>query len=190
MKIPNPYFENVPNYGNLSVEEVFYEDGYLILFVLKSEKGQRFLAYCCEIRNEQRWILSQVSNQDLIDLIHNKIAIYSVLTNASEHIVVVRNYATFTETFRQIPSHDLDELDLPAKEEFLDADPDDYKDYLQKLNNITRISLISYRRNILTLASYRTKTNLNNENISQNFKLQNGGEHLYGYHRTLKNACI
>ena len=190
MKIPNPYFKNIPGYGNLSVEEIFFEDYYLILFVLISEKGQRLLAYCCDVREEQRWILSPVSNQDVIDFVHNRIPIYDLLTKAYDHIVVVRDYATCKETFKFVSTIDLDELDLPAKEEFLDVDPDDYKDYIQKLRNITCISLISYRRSILTLASYHAKTNLNNENISQNFKSQNGGEHLYGYHCTLKNARL
>ena len=168
MKIPNPYFENVPNYGNLSVEEVFYEDGYLILFVLKSEKGQRFLAYCCEIRNEQRWILSQVSNQDLIDLIHNKVSVYNILTNTMEHIVVVRNYETRTESFKPILTHDLDELDLHAKEEFLDVDIEDYETYLSKLETTTPyITLVSY--SAIWTVSYHIQKSIQFINPSSSF---------------------
>lgn len=145
MKIPNPYFKNIPGYGNLSVEEIFFEDYYLILFVLISEKGQRLLAYCCDVREEQRWILSPVSNQDVIDFVHNRIPIYDLLTKASDHIVVVRDYATCKETFKFVSTIDLDELDLPAKEEFLDVDIEDYETYLSKLETTTPyITLVSY----------------------------------------------
>lgn len=157
MKIPNPYFENVPNYGNLSVEEVFYEDGYLILFILKSKDGQRFLAYCCEVRNEQRWILSQVSNQTIINLIYNKETIFTAIINSENHIVAVRNYTTRTDSFQTVSTPNLDPLDLPEKDEFLDVDCVEYSSYLETLNySCYKISDLSWTY-VLTVVPTFTK---------------------------------
>ena len=133
MNIPNPYFENVLEYGNLSVEEIFFEDFYLILFVLISKNNQRFLSDCCDIRNEQRWILSSISNDKLIALINNKITVYDAIITSTEHIIAIRDYQTRHDHFESITLDSLDILDLPAKEEFLDTDPDDYKEYISLL---------------------------------------------------------
>lgn len=142
MKIPNPYFTDVPKFGDLHVDEILLEDVYPILFTLKNEDGELFLCLCCEIRNEQRWILNPISNKNLIALLTNMLTIRKAFTDGAENkIVAVRDYSTEQDTFKIIPVQKLDPDDLPSEDELLDADDGEFNDYIERLESFNQANI-------------------------------------------------
>ena len=70
------YFENIPYIGDLALEHIFYEYGEPVLFVCRGTNNKRYLCSCCKL--SERWILSQVSEEELIQLIDDSISIRSL----------------------------------------------------------------------------------------------------------------
>lgn len=70
------YFENIPHIGDLALEHIFYEYGEPVLFVCRGTNNKRYLCSCCKL--SERWILSQVSEEELIQLIDDSISIRSL----------------------------------------------------------------------------------------------------------------
>lgn len=71
----NPYFSDVPDVGNLDMEEIMVRDICPIFFTLISKNGQRYISVCCELYGEQRWIVAPITNTGLIELLTNKLSI-------------------------------------------------------------------------------------------------------------------
>lgn len=133
MRMPEPYFENVLSYGNLSMEEILVEDIYPVLFVLKDSGQQRFLCVCCEIRDEQRWIINRITNSDMVAFLCNQITARELFEKGQSQIVAVRSYATKEEHFGETGKNKLDDRDLPRVGVYLDAEASEFSEYLQKL---------------------------------------------------------
>lgn len=132
MRIPEPYFCDALQYGNLSMEEILIEDTYPVLFVLKNEDRQRFICVCCDIRDEQRWILNPISIDNLIAFLDNKKTARQLFTDGTAQLVAVRNYATKEEGFT--PAYgQLEVKDLPNENVYLDACDDEVAEYRQEL---------------------------------------------------------
>ena len=71
MYIPNPYFKNVPQIGDMILDYVFVEDGYPILFTCIS--GDRlFLCLCRTLTPNQKWVISEINFSDLEKLIKKR----------------------------------------------------------------------------------------------------------------------
>lgn len=81
------YFENIPNIGNLDLEHIFYEYGEPILFVCIGSNDKRYLCSCCRL--SEKWILSQVSEEELIRLIDNSISIRSLFESRPQPPFIV-----------------------------------------------------------------------------------------------------
>ena len=86
------YFEgyySFPTFGKLTREHIFYQMGiYPILFVCKDEKKNRYLCSCCRLGEE--WIISQVSESALIDLIDDKVTIREIFENCDALRLMVK----------------------------------------------------------------------------------------------------
>lgn len=76
------YFENIPNIGDLTLEHIFYEYGEPILFVCRGTNHKRYLCSCCKL--SEKWILSQVSEEELIQLIDDSISIRSLFESCTK----------------------------------------------------------------------------------------------------------
>lgn len=142
MKIPNPYFIDVPKYGNLHVDEILLEDVYPILFTLKNENEKKlFICLCCEIRNEQRWILNPITVNNLIALLTNKITVREAFTDGKDiKIVAIRNYATECDSFKLVTANEFDADDLPNSGELLDTEDGEFDEYIKRLESLDEIN--------------------------------------------------
>ena len=116
------YFEGVPRLGDLYLEHVFTSfDNEPIIFVCSDENFNLFLCLCSEIRGTQRWILSSSTVQVLEDLIDHKIDLYSALKNLpDEYKYIIEMDIEGNETFRRVLFDDIDELDLPCQDTYLE----------------------------------------------------------------------
>ena len=80
MYIPRPYFENIPQIGDLTLDYIFIENGYPILFTCCKEE-KLYLCLCRTIYEEQKWIISEISYDILTQLIRNELTLYDALKN-------------------------------------------------------------------------------------------------------------
>lgn len=136
MKIPKPYFKNIPIYGDLEMDKIIIADFYPVLFILKDRIGNLFLALCCEIRKEQRWIVNKVSKNHLIKLLANEISAKELLISGThKKVVAMRNYDTRKESFDLILANEIDVDDLPSDCSYIDAEQDEFKEYIERIRN-------------------------------------------------------
>ena len=135
MRIPNPYFENVPVYGNLVMDEILVDYVYPLLSVLKDKSGHRYLCMCFDTRGAQQWIVAPISSSKLIKLKKNKLTLYDAFRLCEKIVILaVRNYETRTDSFQQLSPDDIPEEDLPPIGEYLDAEDDEWDAYIETIN--------------------------------------------------------
>ena len=138
MYIPNPYFSNIPQMGDLILDYVFVEDGYPILFVCKADENY-FLCICRTLRPEQKWVVSEILLDDLKKLIKGEIDIHDAfISNKRGRSCIVKWSASIIkEQYQVIPTLSLDLNEIPSKGIFLDED--ETGNYLEQLENRERV---------------------------------------------------
>lgn len=78
------YFNNIPKIGNLYLEYIFYECGEPILFICYGN-NKRYLCSCCKL--SEKWIVSEITKEEILYLIDNVITIRSLFE--SNHFTFV-----------------------------------------------------------------------------------------------------
>ena len=135
MKIPEPYFQNVPKYGNLSVEQVLVEYVYPLLSVLKDSAGSRFICMCFDTRGTQQWLIAPISPSNLIKLLTNRLTLKDSFVKDTDTVVYAfRNYETKTDSFLPMAPEKVPQEYLPEDSEYLDAEPDEWEAYIGRIN--------------------------------------------------------
>lgn len=140
MYIPNPYFKNIPQIGNLVLDYVFVEDGYPILFTCVAE-NKIFLCLCRTLTPEQKWILSEIKFLDLEKLIKNELSIKDAFKSYihGKSCIVKWNKNFSSETYEVIPTAYLRDNELPSSDIFLEDD--DAVIYLDQVRNRIQTSI-------------------------------------------------
>lgn len=67
------YFNDLPGIGSLCIEHIFYEYDEPILFVCLDSRNNRYLCSCSRIA--EQWIVGEITNQQLLDIIDKTLAI-------------------------------------------------------------------------------------------------------------------
>lgn len=122
MYIPNPYFKNVPEIGNLVLDYIFVENDCPILFTCKS-KDSLYLCLCRTNIGIQKWIISEISIYTLASVIHNRISIYGAFKKDDNKACIVtwqKGYAK--ESYTILRANEIKDEDLPDEDVFLDDD--------------------------------------------------------------------
>lgn len=134
MYIPNPYFSNVPQLGNLALDYVFIDDGYPILFTCRNEKSI-YLCICRTLTPEQKWIISEVDIEVLKKMVNREIPIcvaFKMLQKTS--VIATWNKNNPKELYKVFPTANLLDSDLPRSSFYLHEDyADDGMDYVDGL---------------------------------------------------------
>ena len=134
MYIPKPYFENIPQIGDLTLDYIFIENGYPILFTCYKEE-KLYLCLCRTIYKEQKWVISEINSNLLAKIIMNELSIHDALKNGIGRACIAHwNKENQQETFEVISSNQLDDSDLPDKTVFLD-DEGESQEYLETVKN-------------------------------------------------------
>lgn len=134
MKIPDPYFENVPLYGTMHMERVIIDYDYPLLSVLKDDEGKRYISICYSVMDAQRWIVVPISDKKLIRLLTNKIPIAAPYQESKSGIVIAtRNYSTRQDSFQIISAIDIPDNCLPDADELLNAESDEWTNYIMQI---------------------------------------------------------
>lgn len=99
MRIPNPFFKDIPTAGDLAVEQVLEEYQVLLLFVCTDENNRRYLCTCYNIHGRQEWFVAPITTGTLIDLLQDKITIHEALSSTDKDTFhVTLDYETRKET--------------------------------------------------------------------------------------------
>jgi len=137
MRIPEPYFKDVPGIGNLSMEKILEEYDYPLLSVLKDLSGARYLCMCYDTRGAQHWAVVKISVSHLIQLLSNRLELASAFLNYGQKTVFIRmDYRSREETHHFYDPKDVPLGCIPAKGEFLDAEPGDWDEYIKLLKHM------------------------------------------------------
>ena len=169
MYIPNPYFANIPQLGNLSLDYIFVEDGYPILFTCKNG-NKIYLCLCRSLNPVQKWVISEVSVNVLTQMANRSISIskaFKLLNMKS--CIALWSKANPVEQYSVFSTADLNESDLPEDTLFLDEDDvDDALDYVRSLERDMDLqaaleidSQITSEPNSIYAAQHEIKTYIN-----------------------------
>lgn len=141
MYIPNPYFSNVPSIGDLSLEYIFLENGYPVLFTCVSD-NRLYLCVCCDVYKEQRWLITPISTSGLLDVINGVRSVRSAFANETEvGCVAVWTKEDKQEKYSIIPCSDFANDDLPDDDLYLnELDDPDFIEYGEMVFNRDNVS--------------------------------------------------
>ncbi len=128
----NPFFTAVPDVGDLNLEEIIVDDICPIFFTLISEKGQRYISVCCELYEEQRWVVAPISSAGLIELLTNKLSMKDAFFTQNNEECIIAHWSKDNPVLRyeKAAPDELPEQDLPL-DEMLEAEDDEFAEYIQ-----------------------------------------------------------
>jgi hypothetical protein len=95
MNIPNPYFQGVPDVGDLEFKYCFYSLNRPMLFVCtdnnKRIDGSRnyYLCSCYELTKSIGWIIAKISKDLLLDMINNNVSLRDTFNQCTKKYVAV-----------------------------------------------------------------------------------------------------
>ncbi len=135
MRIPNPYFKNTPLYGDLRVEKIVVDYDYPLLMVLQDADDARYLCMCFDTRDSQQWLVSPITDDDLIALLRNEITLARAFRDPNtKKILASMDYDTRAESFQLLDAEEVPEEDYPDPKDYLDPDPGEFDDYILQID--------------------------------------------------------
>ncbi len=136
MNIPNPYFSNVPEIGNLSLDYVFAGQDCPIIFTCRDTKGNLYFCICVCMTKTQIWLLTKVSSERMVQYINNRISNNEMFLESKNKIFVLEwQPGMDTENCEITNSQDIEDDRLPPKKVYLDAYENEFDDYISVLFN-------------------------------------------------------
>lgn len=137
MKYPDPYFKDVPEIGNLSIEYVIVEEAYPLLFIAIDNDIKRYLCVCCDIREAQRWIINKLPDKEIRNLFLNQLSLKDAfLFGEWPKVLVSFDYKIRKDEYVVVNGNDIPQIDLPSEGENLDEELSDHISYILKLYDI------------------------------------------------------
>lgn len=129
------YFTNIPNIGDLDIEQVLVEDDFPIFFTLISKTQKRYICVCCEIYEEQRWIISPISKDILIKLLKDEITIHDAFITQDIEKCIIAHWSKENPVLRYdlVDTCDVPKDDLPLNEYLEDDNAIEYIEFLNEV---------------------------------------------------------
>lgn len=134
MKKNDVYFKNLDYLGDLNIDYIIFDYEYLVLFTCLDNKNNLYLCVCCDIRNEQRWIITTINEDTLINMLSDKITIRDAFViEKFDHYLVKYYGPNKPEECIKVFVSDIPTEDLPMEEEFIEADEGEFDQYIEVL---------------------------------------------------------
>lgn len=120
----------IPDFQNIILDIILFESKYPVLFTCKNEKDI-YLFICCLANTERiKWIGTQTSYDNLIELLENRITIRDAFLNVSENKIVI-DYDGINIDYSLKKGSDIPEKFLPTEGEYMDAEEDEYAEEIE-----------------------------------------------------------
>ena len=162
MKIPKPYFRNIPLIGDLDVDFIIFQADYPVLFTCKDICDNIYLCVCCEVREQQRWIVSPIKSSTIVGMLENKITLYDAFKFGNgKRYIITWEFESKVEDVKVVDFSDIDLLDLPVQGEYFEAEEHEFDDYIEKLEqseSLCKNSIISEQTIEYIMSSQKRKT--------------------------------
>lgn len=139
MKIPKPYFKDVGEIGDLDMDYIFFEDTYPIFFVCSDKKDKKYICMCCDIVNEQRWIVAPIRQNDIINMLRNRITLRELFIKRKGKRFII-TWDGEIETNKEVEIEEICSCDLPKVGEFYDGEEEELCDYVNYIKSKKEIS--------------------------------------------------
>lgn len=115
-----------------------------IVFVASDEKRKNYLCHCSEFRNGIDWVVTATDLQIIDDMIHDRITIKKALERGSALKYIVRFKLPDGFTSRSCLFDEIDPLDLPDDDLFVDGPDDEAYDGIRTLANETQDGKVAW----------------------------------------------
>lgn len=129
------FFENIPQIGTLKFEEeLFSFENIPIVFVCIDKNNNRYLCVCDDIIEEESWIITKVSKQELLKVLNDEWTILSVFKDKN---IIVANKPFGREMEYIITEYNkIDPDELPLSDQYLEM-KEYLSDYIDKISKST-----------------------------------------------------
>lgn len=135
MKYPSPYFSNLPYIGNLEIDYVFAEYDCPIIFTCIDKDNNIFFCACICMDNIQKWLVTAVDSDTIVDYVKNKVSNREMFTKSNCVYVLSWKYGFTKENCKMLSGDKIPEDELPPVNTFLEADDEEFSDYINVLQN-------------------------------------------------------
>ena len=133
---PNPYFQNVPQIGDLIMDYVIVENECPIVFICKDKNDSLYFCNCVTMQNIQKWAVTKISKEILIGYFKNRMSNYEIFKNSLYNIYIITwNFGYERENYKIVSNDNVSNDDLPPKDSYLCAEDGEFDDYIELLNN-------------------------------------------------------
>lgn len=137
MNIPNPYFQGVPDVGDLEFKYCFYFLNRPMLFVCtdnnKRIDGSRnyYLCSCYELTKNIGWIIAKISKDLLLNMINNNVSLRDTFNQCTKKYVAV--FTAGDKYEKVVETNKFDDDLLPVINAYLDMEDNEYDDLIREL---------------------------------------------------------
>lgn len=142
-------FRNIPDFYEIELDIILFESKYPVMFTCKNNKDI-YLFICCLVNNrEVKWIGTQTTYENLIELLENKITIRDAFLNISDNKIMI-GYDGRNVEYTIEKKDDIPEALLPTAGEYMEAEEGEYAEEIAvfKRRNSTVEYVIKQRKNI------------------------------------------
>lgn len=128
-----PYFENVPQVGDLNVAFIFLEANYLVFFLCEDQNGNLYICDCNDVYREQRWLIAATSLEQVNAMLNNKIPMREIfsLSNGPCFVAIWKTGWKHPRYQTLNSGDEFEDADLPTANEYYDADEDELEEFAQ-----------------------------------------------------------
>lgn len=129
------YFKAVPEFGDLNLDYVFFDEQYPILFTAVNKKNELFIVLNFETRGYQKWLISKTDYLNLMYMIYNQIPMVDVFKNDThKKCIAVWDYTNKAMSYEIVEFANIDPIDLPASDFYFEADKEEIESFLNHFN--------------------------------------------------------
>lgn len=127
-------FRTIPAFKDIEMDKILFESFYPVMFTCV-QNDDIFLFICCYYDStEIKWIGTETSYPNLIDLLTDKITIREAFTNiTTEKFLIIKNVNGIV--FDKIQCEDFPQNLLPTEGEFMDVDPGEFDEEIDCFKN-------------------------------------------------------
>lgn len=185
------YFKNIQEIGDLDIIYIFFEDNHPILFLCQSEQNETdyvYLCQCYEYRNVQKWHLAKIEWSYIRSMAKGSISVYEALVEKAQKLWNIVYTKDGIETVTKIERSQMEEVDLPDKDFYLDEDdlaefeesfPDTVNKETQSILFSNEMEIItSTKGTLITKKTEHSSVDLNNEMAKDIYRTESEGKSL------------
>lgn len=125
-------FIYIEEWGELYIDKILFEVGYPVLFTCINDMRDLFVCVCCR-NNEDgaKWLISRTTAGSIIQMLKNKISLRDIFLCGEGNRYSVNSFENKIDIIKNDDEDwGEDSIYLPKKNEYMDAEEDEYKEEL------------------------------------------------------------